>query len=73
LRTAIDAWGIGLYAADQDHEDIPENAALKEFVKSQLEDYNVEAALLERRAAESRSTFIEVPESDLEAVLSTYR
>jgi proteasome alpha subunit len=73
LRTAIDAWGIGLYAADQDHEDIPENAALKEFVKSQLEGYNVEAAVLERRAAESRSTFIEVPESDLEAVLSTYR
>ena len=73
LRAAIEAWGIGLYAADQDHHDVPENSALKEFIKSKLEHYTVEAALLERRAAESRSAFIEVPESDLEAVLSAFR
>jgi len=46
---------------------------LKEFVKSKLEHYTVEAALLERRAAESRSAFIEVPESDLQGVLSAFR
>src|ERR1700736_5709222 len=73
LRTAIHAWGIGLYAADQDHQDAPEDATLKEFVKSQLERYTIEAAFLERRAAESRAAFVEVPGSDLEAVLSDYR
>jgi proteasome alpha subunit len=73
LRTAIHAWGIGLYTADQDHQDVPEDPALKEFVKSQLEHYTIEAAVLERRAAESRGAFVEVPESDLEAVLSDYR
>jgi proteasome alpha subunit len=73
LRTAIHAWGRGLYAADQDHQDVPEDGVLKEFVKSQLEHYTIEAALLERRAAESRSAFVEVPETELEAVLSGYR
>ena len=73
LRTAIHAWGVGLYAADQDHQDAPEDATLKEFVKSQLARYTIEAAFLERRAAESRAAFVEVPGSDLEAVLLDYR
>ena len=73
LRTAVHAWGVGLYAADQDHKDTPEDAMLKEFVKSQLERYTIEAALLERRTAESRAAFVEVPEPDLEAVLSDFR
>jgi proteasome alpha subunit len=73
LRTAIHAWGVGLYAADQDHQDVPEDSALKEFVKSKLEHYTVEAALLERETAESRGVFVEVPEPDLEAVLSDFR
>src|SRR6266566_984471 len=72
LRTAIHAWGRGLYAADQDHQDVPEDGVLKEFVKSQLEHYTIEAALLERRAAESRSAFVEVPEVELETVLSGF-
>ena len=73
LRIAIHAWGLGLYFADQDHEDIPEDSALNEFVKSRLEYYTVEAVLLERRAAELRGAYVEVPESDLEAVLSGFR
>jgi hypothetical protein len=73
LRTAIHAWGLGLYFADQDHEDIPEDSALKTFVNSKLEHYAVEAVLLERRSAESRDAYVEVPESDLEAVLSDFR
>jgi len=73
LRTAIHAWGLGLYFADQDHEDIPEDSALTTFVNSKLEHYTVEAVLLERRSAESRDAYVEVPESDLEAVLSDFR
>jgi hypothetical protein len=38
-----------------------------------LEHYTVEAVLLERRSAESRDAYVEVPESDLEAVLSDFR
>ncbi|HEV3209804.1 MAG TPA: hypothetical protein VGY91_06025 [Chthoniobacterales bacterium] len=72
LRAAVHAWGVGLYTADQDHPDVPEDSALKEFVKSKLEHYTVEAALLDRRAAESRGAFMEVPEPDLEAVLSDF-
>jgi hypothetical protein len=72
LRAAVHAWGVGLYTADQDHPDVPEDSALKEFVKSKLEHYTLEAALLDRRAAESRGAFMEVPEPDLEAVLSDF-
>jgi proteasome alpha subunit len=73
LETGVRAWGLGLYAADQDHQDVPDEAVLKEFVKSKLEHYTIEAALLERRAAESRGAFLEVPEPDLEAVLAGFR
>ena len=66
-------YALGLYFADQDHEDIPEDSALKEFVKSRLEDYTVEAVLLERRAAELRGAYVEVPEADLEAAISVFR
>ena len=73
LETAVRAWGVALYTSDEDHPDAPEEPALKEFVKSRLEHYSVEAALLERGAAESRAAFVEVPECDLENVLSVFR
>jgi proteasome alpha subunit len=73
LETAIRAWGAGLYASDEDHADAPEDSALKEFVKSRLDQYTVEAAILRRGSSESHAAFIEVPESDLEAVLSKFR
>jgi proteasome alpha subunit len=73
LRIAIRAWGQGLYAADQDHQEVPEDSVLKEFVKSKLEHYTIEAALLERRTAQSRGAFLEVSESDVEAALSDFR
>jgi hypothetical protein len=38
-----------------------------------LENYTVEAVLLARRAAELRGAYVEVPERDLEAVLSEFR
>jgi hypothetical protein len=73
LEAGIRAWGAGLYAAGEDHADVPEESALKEFVKSRLDQYSIEAALLERGSAVSRASFVEVPESDLEAVLSKFR
>ena len=51
----------------------PEDSVLKEFVKSRLEQYTIEAALLERGVAESHAAFVEVPDSDLESVLSRFR
>ena len=73
LETAVRAWGVALYTSDEDHPDAPEEPALKEFMKSSLEHYSVEAALLERGAAKSYAAFVEVPECDLENVLSVFR
>jgi proteasome alpha subunit len=73
LEVAIRAWGSGLYVSDEDHVDAPEESELTSFVKSRLEQYSIEAALLERRNVGSRAAFVEVPESDLEAVLSKFR
>ena len=42
-------------------------------MKLRLEQYTVEAALLERGVADSRAAFVEVPESDMEAVLAKFR
>ena len=72
-KPLFDAWGAGLYAAGEDHVDPPEESVLKEFVKSRLEQYSIEAALLERGVLASHVAFVEVPESDLEAVLAKFR
>jgi len=72
LRKAIYAWGAGLYATDQDLQEEPDKAVLKEFVKSKLDSYTIEAALLERNGAGAGGTFTEVPERDLEAVFSDF-
>jgi hypothetical protein len=55
LETAVRAWGIALYTSDEDHADAPEEPALKEFVKSRLERYSVEAALLEREGLQNHT------------------
>ena len=73
LEAGVRAWGAGLYAAGEDHADAPEESVLKDFMKSRLEQYSVEAALLERGGAVSHVAFAEVPESDLEAVLTKFR
>jgi len=73
LETAVRAWGVALYTSDEDHPDAPEEPALKEFVKSRLKHYSLEAALLQRGAAESRAAFVEVRECDLENVFSGFR
>ena len=73
LEAGIQAWGAGLYSAGEDQADVPEESVLKEFVKTRLEQYSVEAALLERGAAASHAAFVEVAESDLEPVLSKFR
>jgi proteasome alpha subunit len=73
LEAGVRAWGAGLYAAGEDNADTPEDSVLKDFIKSRLEQYSVEAALLERGGPAARVAFTEVPESDLEAVLTKFR
>jgi proteasome alpha subunit len=73
LDVAIRAWGIGLYFADQDHTEMPENGALKDFIKSQLEEYSLEGALLERGVKPPRVSFTNLPSADVEAALSGFR
>jgi proteasome alpha subunit len=73
LEAGVRAWGAGLYAAGEGHADAPEESVLKDFMKSRLEQYTVEAALLERGGGASHVAFTEVPEADLEAVLTKYR
>jgi proteasome alpha subunit len=73
VEAAVRAWGAGLYAAGEDHANVPEESVLKEFVKSRLEKYSIEAALLERSVLSSHAAFVEVPESDMEAVLAKFR
>ena len=73
LDTAIRAWGAGLYASDEDHTEAPEEPTLKQFVKSRLDQYTIEAAILERGTADSHAGFVEVPDSDWEPVLSKFR
>jgi proteasome alpha subunit len=73
LVAAIRAWGAGLYAAAEGHVDPPEESVLNEFVKVRLEQYGIEAALLERGGAGSRAAFVEVPEPDLEGALAGFR
>jgi proteasome alpha subunit len=73
LEAAIRAWGAGLYASGEDHIEALEEPALKDFVKSRLDQYTVESAVVGRGTPESHAAFREVPESDLEAVLSKFR
>ena len=42
-------------------------------MKARLEQYAVEAALLERGGAGSHAAFVEVPDTDLEASLAQFR
>ena len=71
LPSAVRAWGIGLYSLDEDHTEAPSRDELKEFLKTQLKDYTLEAALLERKP-KTRIAFTELGEDALKAALSEY-
>jgi proteasome alpha subunit len=71
LSAAVKAWGIGLYSLDEDHTEIPPAAELKNFLKTQLKEYTIEAALLERKP-KTRIAFTELGEDKLTGVLSEY-
>jgi len=73
LEIAIKAWGAGLHAAGQDAVEPPEEMALKEYIGSRLDEYTVEAALLDRESAGSHTAFMDVPQADLDAVLAKFR
>jgi proteasome alpha subunit len=72
LAVAVRAWGVGLYTADEDHADIPPPEELKNFLKAQLKDYSIEAALLERKP-KTRIAFTELGEDQVGSVLSEYK
>jgi len=73
LETAVYAWGVGLFMADDDHREVPGEAEFIEFLKTLLERYSAEAVILSRKAVRSSVTFQEIPESDLDAVLVKFR
>ena len=72
IGRAIHAWGIGLFMADEDHREVPEEAALRDFLRQQLQEYTVEAALLERRSR-MRIAFVELEEKTLAKSLDPFR
>jgi proteasome alpha subunit len=70
---AIRAWGIGLYFADEDHTETPDEKALNNFIKSRLEEYSLEGALLERGVKPPRAAFTNLLAADVETALSGFR
>jgi hypothetical protein len=73
LEAAIRAWGAGLHASGEEAVEPPEEAVLKQYIGSRLDDYTVEAALLDRESAASHTAFMDIPQSDLDAVLTKFR
>ncbi|MBV8586169.1 MAG: hypothetical protein JO308_07775 [Verrucomicrobia bacterium] len=69
--TAVRAWGTGLFMADEDHRDGPDDEQLTGFLREQLRDYNVEAAVLERRPR-TRVAYRELTEEELAPALNHY-
>jgi proteasome alpha subunit len=72
VATAIRAWGIGLFMADEEHRETPEENVLHEFLRTQLQEYTLEAGLLERRSR-TRIAFVELDESKLAKSLEPFR
>jgi proteasome alpha subunit len=72
LTTVIRAWAIGLFMADEEHREVPEEAVLHEFLRERLPEYTVEAALLERRSR-MRIAFVELDEKKLAKSLDPFR
>lgn len=64
---AIRAWGVGLFSADEEHQELPDADTLRAFLGEQLPNYTPEAAVLERKA---RVTFAPVSPSELEKVVA---
>jgi proteasome alpha subunit len=67
VEFAVKAWGIGLFSADEDHQELPDADSLRAFLREQLPNYTAEAAVLERK---SRVTYSPVPPSELEKVVA---
>ena len=72
LPVAVRAWGVGLYTANEDHADVPPGDELKNFLKTHLKAYSVEAALLERKP-KTRIAFTELGEDKFASVLAEYK
>jgi proteasome alpha subunit len=72
VAVAARAWGIGLYMADEDHREAPDETTLKNFLQEQLKEYTPEAALLER-ASRTRIAFVALEEKLLAKALEPFR
>jgi proteasome alpha subunit len=67
VESAVKAWGIGLFSADEDHRELPDPDSLRAFLSEQLPNYTAEAAVLERKA---RVTYAPIPLGQLEKVVA---
>jgi proteasome alpha subunit len=72
LAAAVRAWGIGLFMADDDHREVPDEKKLSDFLRVQLKEYTAEAALLERKSR-MRVAFVELEEKRLTKALEPFR
>jgi proteasome alpha subunit len=70
LELAVKAWGVGLFSADEDHQELPGADSLRAFLDEQLPSYTAEAAVLERKA---RVTYTPVPPGEIEKVVARSR
>ena len=69
VEFAVRAWGVGLFSADEDHQELPDADSLRAFLGENLPKYTPEAAVLERKA---RVTFAPVSFSELEKVVARF-
>lgn len=67
LELAVNAWGIGLFSADEEHRELPDADSLRAFLGEQLPNYTAEAAVLERKA---RVAYTPVPPGEIEKVVA---
>jgi proteasome alpha subunit len=72
LAAAVQVWGIGLFMANEDNRDVPDEKTLSDFLREQLKEYTVEAALLERKSR-MRIAFVELEENILSKALEPFR
>jgi proteasome alpha subunit len=70
LGLAVKAWGVGLFSADEDHQELPDADSLRAFLGEQLPNYTAEAAVMERKA---RVTYTPVPPGEIEKVVARSR
>jgi proteasome alpha subunit len=70
LGIAIHAWGVGRYAADEEHKETPDEGTINDFLRASLSNFTPEAAVLERK---TRVTFAPLAPEAIEPLLAPFR